>query len=235
MKKYFEKLKNVYKSEFVEELEQKIEREEKCFVITANPEIFMLGKKSKEIDRILCDEDTVMVADGIGLIIGGKKMGLELKERIPGVEICEELLKYADKHRKSVFLFGAAPEVADMLAEKIHTEYSGIQLCGYENGYVKEKDAVFSKIQEAKPDLVFVALGMPAQEQLIYKHLNQFEKGIFIGVGGSFDVLSGYKKRAPQIFVKLNLEWLYRITKEPKRLKRFWDNNIKFLFAIKRN
>lgn len=231
MKKYFEKLRNVYKCDFVEELEQKVEKEEKCFVITANPEIFMLGSKNKEIDKILCDEQTVMVADGIGLILAGKKLGFELKERIPGVEICEELLNYANTNRKRVFLFGAAPEVADTLAEKIRTEYKGIALCGYENGYVQDKDAVFEKIQKLRPDFVFVALGMPAQEQLIYKHMDRFDKGIFIGVGGSFDVLSGCKKRAPRIFVKLNLEWAYRIAREPKRLKRFWDNNIKFLFV----
>ena len=85
-----------------------------------------------------------------------------------------------------------------------------------------------------EPDIIFVALGVPLQEQLIYKHMRRFKKGVFIGVGGSFDVLSGEKKRAPKFFVKHNLEWLYRITTEPKRLKRFWDNNVKFLFAVER-
>lgn len=234
MKTYFEKLENVYKKEFVEELKQKIQRQEKCFVITANPEIFMLAKRYEEIHQILCDKKSVMVADGIGLIFAGKKIGFDLKERIPGVEICEELLQYANETKRSVFLFGAAPEVMEMLVKKIHLDYSGIDLCGYENGYVKDKDAVFLQMQKLKPDIVLVALGMPLQEKLIYRHLEGFSKGIFIGVGGSFDVLSGYKKRAPQIFVKLNLEWLYRIGKEPKRLKRFWDNNVKFWFQIKR-
>ena len=68
--------------------------------------------------------------------------------------------------------------------------------------------------------------------KLIYKHLNEFDKGIFVGVGGSFDVLSGTKKRAPEFFIQHNLEWLYRITKEPSRLKRFYNNNIKFLFNV---
>ena len=84
------------------------------------------------------------------------------------------------------------------------------------------------------PDIILVALGMPQQELLIYKHIKEFSKGIFIGVGGSFDVISGMKKRAPEFFVKLNLEWLYRIMSEPKRLKRFWDNNIKFLFVVQK-
>lgn len=234
METYFRRLKNVCKSEFERELQEKMERQEKCFVITANPEIFMLGKRSAEIDHILRSDNTVMVADGVGLLVAGKKLGIELKERIPGVELCEDLLKYADENGKRIFLFGAAPEVVEMLAEKIEKEYRGIDLCGYENGYVSDKDAVFARMRELKPDLVLVALGMPVQEQLIHRHMKEFDKGVFIGVGGSFDVLSGYKNRAPEIFIKLNLEWLYRITKEPKRLKRFWDNNVKFLFAVKR-
>ena len=133
-----------------------------------------------------------------------------------------------------MFLFGARPEILKKLTDKIVQEYSGIKLCGYENGYVKDKDAVFDKMHSLEPDIIFVALGVPLQEQLIYKHMRRFKKGVFIGVGGSFDVLSGEKKRAPKFFVKHNLEWLYRITTEPKRLKRFWDNNVKFLFAVER-
>ena len=102
------------------------------------------------------------------------------------------------------------------------------------NGYTKDKDLFFDEISKTKPDIVMVALGIPNQERLIYKHLNKFDKGVFIGVGGSFDVLSGYKKRAPKFFVNHNLEWLYRITKEPKRLKRFWNNNVLFIFKIRK-
>ena len=107
-------------------------------------------------------------------------------------------------------------------------------IVGTSNGYVADKDKVFDEIVKLEPDIVLVALGIPLQEMLIYKHLNRFKKGIFVGVGGSFDVMSGMKKRAPKIFIKLNLEWLYRIMKEPKRLKRFYDSNVKFLFRIKK-
>ena len=90
------------------------------------------------------------------------------------------------------------------------------------------------EIIKLKPDILFVALGIPYQEKLIGKYYNKFKKGIFIGVGGSFDVLSGTKKRAPRLFIKLKLEWLYRIICEPKRLKRFFKYNVKFLFRSKR-
>ena len=89
-------------------------------------------------------------------------------------------------------------------------------------------------IVKKKPDICMVALGIPYQEKLISKYFDKVNKGIYIGVGGSFDVMSGTKKRAPKIFIKLNLEWLYRIMTEPKRLKRFWNSNVKFMFKIKK-
>ena len=210
----------------MKKLEGEIEAGKKQCVVTANPEIFMLADRMKEVRGLLMAEDTTIVADGIGILIGGKKLGFHIKERIPGVEICSDLFEWADKNRKSLFLFGAKPEVVETLAKKIEREYPGIYLCGYENGYVKDKDAVLERIAEKEPDISLIALGAPMQE---------FGNNcVFMGVGGSFDVLSGMKKRAPQFFVKCNLEWLYRIVTEPKRLKRFWNNNIKFLFVLRK-
>jgi N-acetylglucosaminyldiphosphoundecaprenol N-acetyl-beta-D-mannosaminyltransferase len=115
---------------------------------------------------------------------------------------------------------------------KKEDEYPNIKLVGATNGYIKDKDSVMEYIKTTKPDIVMLALGIPLQEKLIYKHIKVFKKGIFMGVGGSFDVLSGSKKRAPKIFIKLNLEWLYRIMCEPSRLKRFYDSNIKFMLDV---
>ena len=90
----------------------------------------------------------------------------------------------------------------------------------------------FDYIKTLKPDIILVALGIPCQELLIYSNYKDFEHGIFMGVGGSFDVLSGTKKRAPKFLVKAHLEWLYRIIKEPNRLGRFFNSNIKYVFKI---
>ena len=118
---------------------------------------------------------------------------------------------------------------------KIKKEYPKIVIKGHANGYVKDKDKVFQDIIKSKPDICLVALGIPEQELLIDKHINDFKKGIFMGVGGSFDVFSETKKRAPKIFIKLNLEWLYRLFKEPYRIKRFYNNNIKFIIYVLKN
>lgn len=219
---------------FLDHLYQCLDQEESCFVITANPEIFMLGKRMPDMDSVLRDSHTMIVPDGIGLLKGGKRLGHVIPERVPGVEVCEALLRYADRHGLSVYLFGAAANVVEAVAELVRKEYPGARLLGYTDGYVKDKDAVMKKIVQMQPDLIFVALGAPAQELLIHRHYRPDGKGIYVGVGGSFDVLSGTKKRAPGFFIRHNLEWLYRIAKEPKRLKRFWYNTICFFSELEK-
>ena len=139
-----------------------------------------------------------------------------------------------NQEQKKLYLFGAKKEVVTQLVKKVKKDYPNIIISGYNDGYVEDKDSVFDEIANIQPDVVLVALGIPAQEMLIAKHYNRFKKGVFIGVGGSFDVLSGMKKRAPKIFIKLNLEWLYRILKEPNRFGRFYRSNVKFISEIKK-
>ena len=183
---------------------------------------------------MLLDNHVSLVPDGIAVVKACKILDIDVTERIAGIDIAEYLIEECNKQKKSLYLLGAKEEVIESLVKKIKKEYKNINLLGYSNGYVKDKDKVFKEIIKLKPDVCLVALGIPHQEKLIYKHLEKFNKGIFVGVGGSFDVMSGTKKRAPKIFIKLNLEWFYRILCEPKRLKRFWDNNIKFIFKIKK-
>ena len=229
---FFNKLYKVTEKEFFSEMKSNLSRNNKMFIVTANPEAFMYGGNDIEVKKLLLDEKTTVVADGIGLVKAAKMLDIQIPERIPGIDIAQQLLEYGNEMEKSVYLFGAKQEVIEAMVDRINKEYPNLIAAGYTNGYVKDKDKVFETIKESGADIVLVALGMPAQEKLIYSHLEEFEKGIFVGVGGSFDVLSGIKKRAPEFFIKHNLEWLYRITKEPSRLKRFYDNNIKFLFNV---
>lgn len=234
MKAYFDKIYRGNFKSFIEELEQNIKKEQKSFVITANPETLMIGTENPTFDKILKSNDTIIVPDGIGVVKAANMLDIPLSERVTGVEIVQELFRILNETGKGIYLLGAKREVIEKLVERLHNEYPNLKVLGYQDGYVKDKDAVFDEIVELKPDVVLVALGIPAQEILIDKHYDRFDKGIFVGVGGSFDVLSGTKKRAPEIFIKLNLEWLYRIAKEPKRFKRFYDSNVRFIGKIRK-
>ncbi len=221
-------------ADFCEKAAQAMLSGEKLFIVTANPEILMHAGQSQEIRDMLLDPATAVIPDGISVVKAMQACGLPAQERITGVDLAEKLLEQAGKAGKSVYLLGAREEVVSTLARKLKEKYPGMAVA-FHNGYDGDKDSLFqNEIAAAAPDLVLVALGVPAQELLISRHLDRFSKGVFVGVGGSFDVLSGLKQRAPAFFVKTNTEWLYRIAREPSRLKRFWNNNVKFLSEVKR-
>ena len=234
MRKLFDKLYKKSAQSFYEILSDNLKNNKKTFVVTANPETFMISEKNEDVRKMLLDKETVMVPDGIGVLKAGKKIGYNIEERITGIDIANELVKFGNEQKKSIYLFGSKQEVIDSMKIVIKEQYPNLKLVGTSNGYVTDKDKVFDEIVKLEPDIVLVALGIPLQEMLIYKHLNRFKKGIFVGIGGSFDVMSGMKKRVPKIFIKLNLEWLYRIMKEPKRFKRFYNSNVKFILEIRK-
>ena len=235
MKRLFEKIYKKSQSEFYEIVKDSLKKEKKMFIVTANPETFMNSEEDTELNELLHDKNTILVPDGIGIVKATRILGYDIKERITGIDIANKLLEDGNELKRSIYLFGSTQEVIEDMNKVLKEKYPNLKIKGSTNGYVEDKDKVFLEIAKLKPDIVLVALGIPAQEKLIYKHLSRFKKGVFVGVGGSFDVISGHKKRAPKIFIKLNLEWLYRIIKEPKRIKRFYDSNVKFLFKIKKN
>jgi putative N-acetylmannosaminyltransferase len=234
MKEYLKQVYNKSEKEYFKLLSKWLKNNEKKFIITANPETLTMAETDEEISKMLLDKNNSIVPDGIAVVKACNMLNLPVTERIAGVDIAEYLLRIANEQKKSLYLFGAKKEVIESLVNKIKVDYNNINILGYSDGYVEDRDKVFKEIIKLKPDICLVALGIPYQEKLIYKHLDEFNKGIFVGVGGSFDVLSGTKKRAPKIFIKLNLEWLYRIVCEPKRLKRFWNNNVKFILKIRK-
>lgn len=234
MKEYLKQVYNKSEKEYFKLLSKWLKNNEKKFIITANPETLTMAETDEEISKMLLDKNNSIVPDGIAVVKACNMLNLQVTERIAGVDIAEYLLRIANEQKKSLYLFGAKKEVIESLVNKIKVDYNNINILGYSDGYVEDRDKVFKEIIKLKPDICLVALGIPYQEKLIYKHLDEFNKGIFVGVGGSFDVLSGTKKRAPKIFIKLNLEWLYRIVCEPKRLKRFWNNNVKFILKIRK-
>ncbi len=219
--------------EFFSLAQSAMQGEKKLFVVTANPEILMNAQRNPQVEELLLSEETVIVPDGISVVKAMRRCGLESRERITGVDLAQRLLKAAGEAGKRICLLGAKEEVVSTLAQKLQKQYPQAQIYA-KNGYGADKDEDFGSLSAHEPDLFLVALGAPNQELLIFRHLKELQKGVLIGVGGSFDVLSGLKRRAPKIFVKTNTEWLYRILREPSRLERFYRNNVKFLREVKR-
>ena len=230
MKDILEKIYNEEENIFYSILEDLLITNKKKFIITVNPEIIMKSYKNIVIKEMLLNDNNILVPDGISIIKKEQQYNINIKERITGVDISSKALEICNKNKKSIYLFGSKKEVLDKLIININQKYPNINIVGFSDGYVEDKDKIMQEIISLSPDLILIALGVPNQELLINKYIEKAKKGVFIGVGGTFDVLSGCKKRAPKLFIKLNLEWLYRIICEPTRLKRFIQNNIVFIF-----
>lgn len=190
-------------------------------ICTPNTEIVMAAQHDAQLKEVLQDADLV-IPDGIGLVYASKIHQLGLTERVTGIDTMERILKYANNNKKSLFLFGGKPGVADEAAKKMKETYPNIVIKGIRDGYFKkeEEDKIIDHINEVKPDLLFVALGAPKQEKWIYANRKILNVKVAMGVGGALDVWAGVSKRAPKIFQQLHLEWFYRLMKEPTRIGR---------------
>ncbi|WP_318503435.1 WecB/TagA/CpsF family glycosyltransferase [Bacillus sp. T3] len=207
--------------ETFEHLVTEINNKRKQFVVTANPEIISYAYKNKKYLNDIQKAD-IITADGIGVVKGAKLLGHNIPERVTGIDIFYDLLKESNNKRYSIYLLGAEESILMKTIANIKKTYPNVNIIGYHHGYFdwNDDETIVNEIKENKPDLIFVALGYPLQEQWIARHLEEFNKGVFIGVGGSFDVIAGVVKRAPKIWQKMNLEWFYRLMKKPTRLKR---------------
>lgn len=211
---------NTTRSEFVKLLDGHIEREEKAFVVTANPEIVMKAVEEPEYKGLL-DRATYITADGIGVVKGAGLLGKPLPERVTGYDTMMDLLALGNEKKFKIFLLGAQQETIEKAIANIEKDYPNVEIVGSHNGFFDwDSQDIPNEIQEKKPDLVFVALGVPRQEKWIATNISRFEKGVFIGVGGSFDVIAGTVERAPEAWQKANVEWLYRLIKQPSRFGR---------------
>ncbi|EGY1138851.1 WecB/TagA/CpsF family glycosyltransferase [Listeria monocytogenes] len=221
---------NTTQAGFVEELYTVAKDGGRRFVVTANPEIVMHARMDKEFEAILRQADYI-VPDGIGIIMASEKLGEPLTERVTGYDTMVGLL---NKPLRCYFL-GAKPEISKVVESKVNEKFPQAVVCGVHHGYfdVLESEMIAKEILLAKPDVIFVALGSPAQEKWILSQIANFEKGIFIGVGGSFDVLTDNVKRAPKIWIKLRLEWVYRLLSNPSRWRRFFAIP-QFMLAIRK-
>ncbi len=171
--------------------------------------------------------------DGIGVVRGLRILGYSPPGRVPGIELATGLMRSAASSGMALFLVGAEPGVADAAAERMASDIPGLEVAGTFHGYFQEaeEEAVLSRIQDADPSFVLVGMGAGKQEKWIVKARKSAPSAVWIGVGGSFDVMSGNVKRAPVAFQKLGLEWFYRLVTEPRRAKRMTALPA-FVFAV---
>lgn len=205
--------------ELIKEIFQRIETKQKSLIVAINPEKIIKAKEDPSLKKLL-NEAEFQIPDGIGVILASKIQKGQITERVTGVDMMMRLCAESAKHQKPIFLYGGKPGVADKAAAKLKELYPDIIIAGTQDGYEKDNQKVLTKINEAKPDILFVAMGSPKQENWINANRDQLHPTIYQGVGGSFDVLAGNVKRAPEAFQKVGMEWFYRLMKEPKRIKR---------------
>lgn len=201
-------------------------------IVTINPEMITLGKKDNDFARILNGADLI-IPDGVGVKIALKIKGVN-QENIPGIEFSKKLISLCELDGYSVGFLGAKEEVVQKAAQNLRAEFSNLNITYIRNGYFssEEESIILQEIKAISPRVLFVALGAPKQEFLISKLKKEMPETIFIGVGGSFDVWSGMVKRAPLVWQKMGLEWLYRTIKEPSRFKRIFPALPLFLVRV---
>lgn len=203
-------------------------------VVTLNPEMLMQGEKNPQFGAILKSADLAL-PDGAGVVWALRRRGIQVR-RVPGIEFSEALIARAAQRGEPVALIGAHPDVNRDVQARLKERYPGLNIGYAHHGFFatpEERAQVAKCCAQANPKYVFIALGVPAQELWIREFRSLFTSPtVFVGVGGSFDVWSGTKQRAHPIFQKLNLEWLYRITSEPSRLKRVYKTLPLFVVKV---
>ena len=160
-----------------------------------------------------------------------------MPERVAGFDVTCAVLEKMSQSGESVFLFGAKPGVAEIAKKKMEEKYPGLKVAGTRDGYFKPEDEeeIINQINESGANLLLVCLGAPKQEKWIAKNREKLQVNLCMGVGGTLDVFAGVAKRSPEIFIKLNLEWLYRFAKNPSRIGRFMALPRFILKVIKEN
>ncbi|WP_346354226.1 WecB/TagA/CpsF family glycosyltransferase [Azotosporobacter soli] len=190
-------------------------------VVTANAEMVMLAQKDADFAAIMRNA-ALVVPDGAGVVWAAKYLGMPLTERVAGYDLTQQLLARAAASGYRVFFLGAGPDVANQAKAAAESRYPGINVVGTQDGFFtsQEEGPLIRRIAELKPDILFVALGVPRQEKWLTRHFSELTTPLCIGVGGTFDVMAGRVKRAPVWMQRAGLEWLFRLLCQPERLFR---------------
>lgn len=188
-------------------------------VVTADSSGIVMSRYDPELRAIINSADLV-TPDSYGILWAARRQGTPLRERVSGIDIVNLLCKRAAEKGYSIFLLGAAPGVSEAAAENLKRECPGLVVAGTHHGFFREEESpkIAEYVKSCQPDILFVALGIPRQEKWIARHMHQLGVPLSMGVGGSFDVISGRVRRAPKWMQEHGLEWAFRLANNPRKI-----------------
>ena len=221
---------NVTMAEALERAKELLDRPGADYCVTPNAEIVYEAMHDEAFCALLNDAALVL-PDGAGTVLGAKLLGTPLKEKVAGIDFAANLLGVLAASGKTLYLLGSKPGIGEKAAEKMLEMHPKLQICGIADGYFKDEGLVVEKINAARPDVLFVCLGAPKQERFMHGHREELDVRLMIGLGGSLDGFAGTVRRAPKWMIRLQLEWLYRLIKEPRRIGRMMRLP-KFVLAV---
>ena len=192
-------------------------------VVTLNAEGIYMAQHDAEFLTVI-ENAGLVTPDGNGVLWAARQMNVNLPERVTGIDLIHALCAKGAKKSWRIYLLGGKPGIAEEASKALQGTYPGIEICGVHDGYfhsqAEDEEQVITDIAAQKPDILLVGMGMPFQEKWLAANAGRLNVAVAIGVGGSFDVIAGRIKRAPKLWQKLKLEWLWRVFLEPKRIKR---------------
>lgn len=225
---------NLSMTEVLDLCEEAIARRERLLIGVVNAAKLVNMSKSRDLARAVHSAD-ICLADGMSVVWAMRLLGEALPERVAGIDLMTELLARADRQHFRVYLLGARHEVLSRAIERIQADYPGAEIVGYQHGYFEEEEEeeIARRVARARPDIIFVGMTSPRKERFLARWRPLMNVPVCHGVGGAIDVLAGEVVRAPLIWQKLGLEWLYRVKQEPRRLwRRYLVTNCTFLWWL---
>lgn len=211
----------IYKKTLNECME-KINTFEKVHIVSGNPEVLYTGLHNKLLLENFTSDKALIIPDGVGTQISAKILKTPVDEKIAGIDLMREILKDCEYTGKGVYLLGSSEENLKSCIINLFRDYPKLNIVGYKNGFfdMENPKEILEEIIDKTPYAVFVAMGCPRQENFIVKYMNMLPAKVFMGVGGSFDVIGEKVNRAPKWMISIGMEWFYRVAKEPWRIKR---------------
>ena len=207
-------------------MEMRIKTRNPALMAQVNANSLWMMSKNSRLDRIV--KESELIVPEWAVVWGAKKLGIKLNSCIYGIQLVKESLQWAQTNGFRLFFLGARPEVVEQLAITLKRDYPKLQIAGINHGYLDQAEThkVIERIKSTKPDVLWVAMGMPKQEYWIKEHFAEIQVPILMGVGGAFDVLAGIKKDTPSWARGHGWEWLYRLSQDPKAYwKRYLITN----------